>query len=110
MKSAVRLVALVGAALLALWFFRGSARDVTLVYDLQGVAGARSLEVRIERGGELLRRADFPNPSGQVRHAMKLTDGTYHVKYAVDAPGAALSGDRVIEVSEPQTIVLAIGS
>ncbi len=109
MRTAVRMFALLGAALLALWFFRSGAREVTLVYDLHGVAGARDLDVRIERDGQVLRRADFPNPAPQVRHAMKLSDGTYHVRYAIDAPGAALSGDRVIQVSEPQTIILALG-
>ncbi len=109
MKLALRMFALLGAALLALWFFRSGAREVTLVYDLAAVPGARDLEVRIERGGELLRRADFPRPPRQVRHAVKLRDGTYHVRYVVDAPGASLSGDRVIEVTEPQTIVLALG-
>lgn len=109
MKLALRMFALLGAALLGLWFFRSSAREVTLVYDLRGVAGVRALDVRIERDGQVLRRADFPNPAGQVRHAMKLPDGTYHVRYRVDAPGASLSGDRVIQVSEPQTIILALG-
>ncbi len=103
------MVALLGAALLGLWLYRSTGREVTLVYDLHGVPGARSLDVRIERGREVLRRADFPSPAQQVRHAMKLSDGTYRVRYSIDAPGTVVSGERTIQVSEPQTIVLSLG-
>jgi hypothetical protein len=107
-KGAVRLAALVGAAALGLFLCRASPREVVLVYDLADVQGARALDVRIEKAGELYRRADFPSPGAQVRHAMKLPQGIYHVKYAIDRTGGALSGDRPFEVTESQTIVLSL--
>ena len=107
-KSVVRVVAPLGAAALGLFLCRASPRDVVLVYDLAGVQGARALDVRIEKGGELYRRADFPSPAAQVRHAMKLPDGTYHVKFAIDRASGALAGDKPFVVTESQTIVLSL--
>jgi hypothetical protein len=107
-KAALRLVALLGAAALGLLLWRGSPREVVLVYDLGAVRDARGLEVRITQGQDLLRRAEFPAPGRQVRHAMKLPDGTYHVRFAVDRPEGALRGERDIQVTESQTIVLSL--
>lgn len=109
MRIAARLVAVLGAAALGLFLFRSSPRDVVLVYDLPGDRGVRALEVVIRRDGEVVRRADFPSPSAQVRHAVRLPDGTYRVEYRLEEPGGPVRGERDITVSEAQTIVLPLG-
>jgi hypothetical protein len=108
-KGALRLVMVLGAAVLGLLLWRASPREVVLVYDLGGVRDARGLEVRITHGEDLLRQAEFPAPRAQVRHVMKLPDGTYHVRFALDRPEGPLRGDRDIQVTESQTIVLSLG-
>ena len=108
MRRAARLAVLVAAAALGLFLCRSSAREVVLVYDLGAAHDARGLEVRITRGGALVRRAEFAAPGSQVRHALKLVDGTYHVQWAVDRAGGASTGARDIEITEAQTIVLSV--
>ncbi len=108
-RSAVRLLALLGAAALGLFLCRAGPRDIVLVYDLRGVPDARALEVRISKGGELLRRVEFASPGAQARHELRLTDGVYHLRYAIERGGdPPLAGDRDIEVKESQTIVLSL--
>jgi hypothetical protein len=107
-KRAARLLAVVGIAALASYFFRATPRDVVLVYDLGEIADATSLDVRIEKGEETVRRAEFPSPSRQVHHQVQLTDGAYHVRVDVDRPGAPVQTVRDITVSESQTIVLSV--
>jgi hypothetical protein len=108
-KRAARLVALAGAAALGLFLCRSTARDVVLVYDLRAFPPPAGLVVRLEKDGALVREARFSSPGVQVRHAMKLTDGTYHLRYAVDrGPDGALRGERDLRISESQTIVLSL--
>jgi hypothetical protein len=108
-KVAARLVAILGAAALGLYLFRSSTRDVVLVYDLDGASGARSLEVVIRKGHQVVRRANFPSPGAQVRHQVQLTDGEYRVDYRLERRSGPLEGERDISITEPETIVLSLG-
>jgi hypothetical protein len=107
-RRAARLLVLLGAVAVGSFLVRSSAREVVLVYDLGDIRDATSLEVRIERGDDLVRRAEFPAPSRQVRHSVRLTDGAYHVRVAVSRPGGPARADREITVTESQTIVLPL--
>ncbi|HVO19520.1 MAG TPA: hypothetical protein VMU15_09710 [Anaeromyxobacter sp.] len=109
MKGASRLVALLGALGLGLFLWRKSPRDVVLVYDLSGVGAPRNLEVVLWRGGEELRRAEFPAPRDQVRHELHLPDGRYRVDYRIDAPGGPVQGEKELTVDQGGTIVLSLG-
>ncbi len=109
MRIAARLLAVLGAAAIGAFLFRASPRDVVLVYDLPGDRGVRSLEVVIRKDGEVVRRAGFPSPAAQVRHAVRLTDGIYRVEYRLEEPGGPVEGERDITISEGQTIVLPLG-
>lgn len=108
MRTAARLVAVLGAAALGLLLFRSSPRRVVLVYDLTGSSGARSLDIVIRKEGKVVRRATFPSPGGQVRHAVRLTDGSYRVDYRLEGASGSLEGRRDIAVSGDQTIVLPL--
>ena len=104
----LRLVALLGAAGLAVFLYRSSPRELVLVYDLSGTTAPRSLEVTISRDGEVVRRADFPTPAMQVRHRMRLPDGRYRIDYRLDEVDGVLEGGRDLVVSEPETVVLRV--
>ncbi len=108
MKNAARLVAILGAVAVGWFLFRASPRDVVLVYDLHGLAGTRSLEVVIRKDHEVVRRATFPSPGPQVRHEVRLTDGSYRVDYRLDRRSGPVEGERDITVAESQTIVLPL--
>ena len=108
MRKAARLVAVLGAVALGLLLFRSSPRDVVLVYDLDGMRSASSLEVVIRKGGEVVRRATFPAPGEQVHHGVRLTDGTYRVEYRVERAAGPVQGERDITMSEAQTIVVPL--
>jgi hypothetical protein len=107
-KLATRLLVLLGIAGIAMCFFRSAPRDVVLVYDLGDIHDATQLEVRILKGSETVRLAEFPSPPAQVRHQVRLTDGTYHVRVGIDRPGAVQHADREITVTESQTIILPL--
>jgi hypothetical protein len=102
------LVAVLGALAVGLFLFRSSPRDVVLVYDLGGTGPASSLQVVIRKGSEVVRRATFPAPGEQVRHAVRLTDGTYRVDYRLERPEGPVAGERDFTVTEAQTIVLPL--
>jgi hypothetical protein len=117
-KVAARLVGLAGAALVGWLLFRAAPRDVTLVYDVGQVEGAGSLEVRIRRGAEILRAAEFrlPDGGGQVRHTVQLPDGHYRIAYRLvperARPGDGqrpVEGERALDVTESGTVVLPLG-
>jgi hypothetical protein len=112
MRSAARLVALLGAIGLGYVLFSASPRDLVLVYDLGGERGASSLEVEIRRDADVVRRAHLAAPpgGGQVRHPVRLPDGEYVLQWRlVGGEGAARSGERPLEVREDGTVVLALG-
>ena len=109
MRTAARMLALLGASALAVFLFRSSPRDVLLVYDLSGVREPSSLEVVIRKDHEVVRRARFSGPDPLVRHAVRLTDGTYHLDYRLETRSGTATGERDIEIAEGQTIVLSIG-
>ncbi len=111
MRSAARLVLLAGAVALGLFLFRAAPRDVTLVYGLPRAGAVTSLEVDIRRGGEEVRHAEFRFPHGapeQVRHPVRLTDGSYAVAVRAQADGAARTTEREVTVSESGIIVLPV--
>lgn len=109
MKGAARLLMLAGAAGLALFLFRSSPRDVTLVYGLGGT-GARSVEVEILRRGEVLRRAELRvDRSGQASHHVRLPDGDYALRVLIEGEGPPRAVDRTITVSESGPIVVPLG-
>lgn len=109
MRRAARLLVLLGAVGVGLLLFRSQAREVVLVYDLAGAPGARALEVVLQRDGQAVRRARFEAPGAQVRHPVKLTDGSYRLGFRVETPGGPLEGERTLTVAEAGTIVLALG-
>lgn len=110
MKVAARLVAVLGAAVVAWLLFRAAPRDVELVYDVSRVAGATALTVRIHRGDEWVRSADFRlGGGGQVRQRVKLQDGSYALDYGLDTPAGPVRGRRALEISESGLIVLPLG-
>ena len=113
MKGLARLLFLAGAVGIGLFLFRAAPRDLTLVYGL-GDAPARSLDVEIRRGQEIVRHAEFRFPGGaaprSVSHRVRLTDGDYVVRATVTAEGAPRAVERAITVIESGTIVIPLGS
>ena len=113
MKGAARLVLLAGAVAVGLLLWRSSPRDVVLVYAVED-ATARTLEVEVARGAEVLRRSEFRLAAGgprQVRHEVRLPDGEYVLHLTVrGGDGAARRLDRTITVTESGSIVVPIGA
>lgn len=112
MKSAARLVALLGAVAVGLFLVSAAPKDVVLVYDLAGAPGATALEVELRRDGELVRHAEFrvADPGRQIRHELRLPKGQYAVSWRTASPAGALAGgERVLDVEEEGTIVLPVG-
>jgi hypothetical protein len=109
-KLAARVLLLAGAVALGLFLFRANPREVTLVYGVGGL-GARSLEVEIARGGEVIRRAELRvGADGQASHRVRLPDGEYAVRIRAVGAGPVRTVERVITVSESETIVIPVGS
>ena len=112
MKGALRLVLLLGFAAIGLFFLGRMPRDITLVYDLEDAAAVRALEVDVLRGGEPLRHAAWRFPDGaprQVRHDVRLPDGTYDVALRVSrTDGPARRSLVPLVVSESGPVVLLI--
>ena len=112
MKGALRLLLLLGFAAIGLFFLGRMPRDVTLVYDLEEPEAVRAVEVDVRRGVEPLRHAEYRFPDGapqQIRHDVKLPDGTYDVALRVSR---AERGTRrtvlPVVVSESGPVVLSI--
>ncbi len=108
MRQAARLLALLGAVAVGLFLFRSSPREVVLVYDLDGMRPATELRIVIRKGGDVVRRASFPAPEAQVRHPVRLTDGSYRVEYRLERPSGPVEGERDVTVTEAQTIVVPL--
>jgi hypothetical protein len=115
-KLLARLLVLFGAVGIALYFQRSAAREIVLVYDLGGVRDATQLEVRIERGKEVVRRAEFPIEATssdarlqQIQEKVRLPDGDYLIRVDLQRPGAVVHTDRNITVTESQTIMVPVG-
>lgn len=112
MRSALRLVLLLGAVGLAWIFLAGGPKDVVLEYDLAAQPTATRLEVDVRRGSEVVRHAEFKLPGrGEtiVRHAVRLPKGAYTVAWRLAVPGGAVTGERPVDVEEEGTIVLSLG-
>ena len=112
MKGALRLLLLLGFAAVGLFFLRGMPRDVTLVYDLEAPTEVRALEVDVRRGDGAVRHAEYRFPDGapaQIRHEVKLPDGTYEVAVrVVRTSGAPARNVLPVVVAESGPVVLAI--
>lgn len=109
MKRLARLVALVGALALGWYLLGARPRDVTLVYDVSGAPDATALEVDLRVGPTLVRHARLAvRGGGELRHAVRLKEGTYRLDWRLERPGGALTGDRTLDVEGDQTIVLPL--
>jgi len=110
-KVLARVVGLAGAAAVAWMLLGGGPRDVTVVYDLAAVPDARTLEVEVVRGGEVLRHSEFrlAGREGRVTHALKLPEGEYVLRGRIEGPGGATPFERPLEVREAGTVVLPVG-
>lgn len=110
MKKLARLVALVGALGLG-WLLLGARpRDVTLVYDTSAVPGATALDVDVRAGSKVLRRARIVvRPGEQIRHPVRLEDGTYELDWRLEGPAGPVSGTRSLDVTGDETVVLTLG-
>ncbi|HET8541489.1 MAG TPA: hypothetical protein VFL83_16550 [Anaeromyxobacter sp.] len=110
-RLAARLVGIVGAVLVISLLLGRGPRDVTVVYDVSAVPDARSLEVEVVRGAEVLRRAELnlAGRGGRVEHEVRLPEGDYVLRGRLDRPGGATRFERPLEVREAGTIVLAVG-
>lgn len=111
MKAVARLVAVVGAVAVGAFLFSERARDVALVYDVGAVPGARAVAFELRRGSEVLRRGELTVPAGaaQVTHAVRLPAGTYELAWRLSSASPELAGERVLEITDEGTIVLALG-
>lgn len=112
MKGALRLVLLLGFAAVGLFFVRAVPRSVTLVYDLPEPASVRALEVDVRHADGAVRHAEYRFPEGapaQIRHDVKLPDGSYEVVVRVlRTTGAPARSVLPVVVSESGPVVLAI--
>ena len=108
LRRLVVVAAAVGAGYL---LFGQGPREVVLVYDLASAPDATGLEVELRRGGEVVRRAEFrvPREGGALRHPVKLPGGEYTLGWRLTTPAGARRGERALVISEPGTIVLALG-
>lgn len=108
MKAAARLLLLAGAVAVGLFLFRANPREVTLVYGLPG-GGARTVEVEILHGGEVLRRAELRvGPDGQARHTVRLPDGAYLLRLRIAGDGPPRQVERPLAVSESGPVVIPL--
>ncbi len=110
MRALSRLVAVLGAAAIGFFLFKAAPRDVTLVYDLAAEPGATALEVELRRpDGELVRRAELQvTPGSPVRHAVRLPEGRYTLRWRAALPSGAVQGEKPLEVTEDGTVVLPL--
>ena len=110
MKRSARLVALVGAVLIG-WFLLGSRPpEVLLVYDVSARPEATALEVDLRSAGAVVRHARLQVRAGeQVRHPVRLRDGSYALAWRLELPSGPLRGERTLDVDGDQTIVLPLG-
>jgi hypothetical protein len=109
-KAAARWIVLLGIVGLGWYLFQAGQRSVVLVYDVAAVPDATALEVDLRSDAHVLRHARIVVHRGeQIRHAMRLRDGSYVVAWRLERPGVALTGERALEVQEDGTIVLPLG-
>jgi hypothetical protein len=109
-RALARFVLLAGALAVGFFLFRGSQREVTLVYVLGARAGVTALEVDIRRGDQLVRHAEFTfrDPPREVRHAVKLRDGQYTLRVRIASGAAADTLERALSIEEGGTVVLPL--
>ncbi len=110
MKPLARLVAVLGAVGVGVFLFRAAPRDVVLVYGVPPGPPPGTLEVELLRGGELVRHAELAAPAtgGEVRHAVKLSDGTYLLRWRLGLGASARTGERSLEITEDATVVVPL--
>lgn len=115
MKLLARFLLLAGALGVGWFLFRAAPRDVVLVYGMGPSAGPAVLEVDVLRRtaqgrDELVRHAELAAPAagGELRHPVRLPDGSYLLRWRLGQGAAARAGERAIEVSEDATLVLPL--
>ncbi len=109
-RHLARLLTIVGAVGVGWLLLDARPRDVLLVYDVRSAHDATALDVEIRRGPELVRRARLRlGPGEQVRHPVRLRDGTYALAWRLERRADAVSGEREVVVSGDSTIVLSLG-
>jgi hypothetical protein len=112
-KGALRLLLLIGFGAVGLYFLKGVPRDVTLVYDLPDPGQVRMLEVDVVRDDVPLRHAEYRFPGGaprQVRHDVRLPDGSYEVRIRVSRGEGPPQRVRLpVAVAESGPVVLFVG-
>jgi hypothetical protein len=80
------------------------------VYDVSSVPDATALEVDLKVGPTLVRHARLLVRRGEdLRHPVRLKEGSYQLDWRLERPGGALTGVRTLEVEGDQTIVLPLG-
>jgi hypothetical protein len=111
MRLLRRLVVVAAVLGVGYLLFGEGPRDVVLVYDLASAPDATGLEVELRRGEDVVRRAEFrvPRDGGALRHRVKLPGGEYTLGWRLTTPGGPRRGERALVISEPGTIVLALG-
>jgi hypothetical protein len=110
LRPVARIVALLGAVGVGWFLLEARPRDLVLVYDLSRDPAATALEVEIRARGELVRRARLAiAPGEQVRHPVRLRDGTYALAWRVERPTGPRAGERELVVDGEGTIVLPLG-
>lgn len=112
MRSAARLVALLGAVVLAWWTLSRGPTDVVLEYELGAVPQAIRLEVELRQGAEVVRHAEFRLPGkGEtvVRHSVRVPRGAYTLGWRLVTPDGSVAGERPLDIEEEGTIVLSLG-
>ena len=109
-RPLARLVVVVGAVGIGWFLLDARPRDVVLVYDVSSAPDATALDVEIRSRGELVRHAELRLRGGeQLRHAVRLREGSYLLSWRLDRPGGAVRGEREIAVAGEETIVLPLG-
>ena len=110
MRPLARLVAVLGAVGVGVFLFRSEPRDVVLVYAVPPSPPPATLEVELLRAGELVRHAELAAPpaGGEVRHAVKLSDGGYLLRWRLGQGASARTGERPLEITDDATVVLTL--
>ena len=106
----MRLLALVGAVGAGWLLFEKRPQELVIVYDVSSSPDATALEVELRAAGELVRHARIALGTGaQVRHPVRLREGSYVLAWRLERPTGPLAGERTLEIAGEQTIVLPLG-
>ncbi|BDG07626.1 hypothetical protein [Anaeromyxobacter paludicola] len=112
MKLAARMLFLAGAIAIGFFLLRAAPRDLVLVYAIDEQPRPTGVAVDVLRDGETIRHAEFRFARGapaQVRHPVKLTDGSYTLRFRLEAPGRPVATvERPLTVDESGPVVVNV--